>query len=44
VPLRPDMAAFVLPLAGLLLVTVIALGYEIRSRRSRGVAATMRAS
>ncbi len=44
VPLRPDVAAFVLPLAGLLLVTVIALGYEIRSRRSRGVAATMRAS
>jgi putative ABC transport system permease protein len=44
VPLRPDVASFVLPLAGLLLVTVIALGYEIRSRRSRGVAATMRAS
>jgi putative ABC transport system permease protein len=44
VPLRPDAASFVLPLAGLVLVTVIALGYEIRSRRRRGVAVTMRAS
>jgi hypothetical protein len=26
------------------LVTIIALGYEIRSRRRRGVAVTMRAS
>ena len=44
VPLRPDAASFALPLAGLALVTVIALGYEIRSRRRRGVAVTMRAS
>jgi putative ABC transport system permease protein len=44
VPLQPDAATFALPLAGLALVTVIALGYEIRSRRRRGVAATMRAS
>jgi hypothetical protein len=44
VPLRPDAASFALPLAGLALVTVIALGYEIRSRRRRGVAVTMRAT
>jgi putative ABC transport system permease protein len=44
VPLQPDAAVFALPLAGLALVTVIALGYEIRSRRGRGVAVTMRAS
>jgi hypothetical protein len=44
VPLRPDAASFALPLAGLALVTIIALGYEIRSRRRRGVAVTMRAS
>ncbi len=44
VPLRPDAASFALPLAGLALVTVIALGYEIRSRRRRGVAVTIRAS
>ena len=43
-PLQPDAASFALPLAGLALVTVIALGYEIRSRRGRGVAVTMRAS
>ena len=42
VPLRPDLAAFMLPLAGLLAVTIIALAYEIRSRRGRGVAVTMR--
>ena len=42
VPLRPDFVAFMLPLAGLLAVTVIALAYEIRSRRGRGVAVTMR--
>jgi putative ABC transport system permease protein len=41
--LRPDVASFALPLAGLLAVTVIALGYEIRSRRGHS-AATMRAS
>jgi hypothetical protein len=44
VPLRPDVASFALPLAGLVAVTIIALGYEIRSRRKRGVAATMRAT
>jgi putative ABC transport system permease protein len=44
VPLQPDAASFALPLAGLALVTVIALGYEVRSRRRRGVAVTMRAS
>jgi putative ABC transport system permease protein len=44
VPLQPDAASFALPLAGLALVTVIALGYEIRSRRRRGVVVTMRAS
>jgi putative ABC transport system permease protein len=42
VPLRPDLAAFMLPLAGLLTVTIIALAYEIRTRRGRGVAVTMR--
>jgi hypothetical protein len=44
VPLQPDAAAFALPLAALALVTIIALGYEIRSRRRRGVAVSMRAS
>jgi hypothetical protein len=43
VPLRPDLASFLLPLAGLLVVTVIALAYEIRSGRGRSVAATIRA-
>jgi hypothetical protein len=42
VPLRPDFASFVLPLAGLLVVTVIAVAYEIRSVAGHGVAATMR--
>ena len=41
--LRPDVAAFALPLAGLLAVTVIALAYEIRSKRGHS-AVTMRAS
>ena len=36
VPLRPDFASFLLPLAALLVVTVIALAYEIRSSRGRG--------
>jgi hypothetical protein len=44
VPLQPAAAAFALPLAGLALVTIIALGYEIRSGRSRGVAVSMRDS
>jgi hypothetical protein len=42
VPLRPDFASFLLPLAGLLVVAVVALAYEIRSRRGR-VAVTLRA-
>ena len=41
VPLRPDFASFLLPLAALLVVAVIALAYEIRSRRGR-VAVFMR--
>jgi hypothetical protein len=41
VPLRADFASFMLPLAGLLAITVIALAYEVRS--GRGVAVTMRA-
>jgi hypothetical protein len=40
-PLRPDLASFLFPLAGLLVVTVIALAYEIRSGRGR-VAVSMR--
>ena len=43
-PLQPDPASFALPLAGLALVTIVALGYEMRSRRRRGVAVTMRAT
>jgi putative ABC transport system permease protein len=42
VPLGADFRSFLLPLAGLLVVTVIALGYEIRSGRGR-VAVAMRA-
>jgi putative ABC transport system permease protein len=42
VPLRPDFASFLLPLAGLLIVTVVVLAYEIRSWRGR-VAVTLRA-
>jgi putative ABC transport system permease protein len=42
VPLRPDLASFVLPLAVLLAITIIALAYEIRSGRGRDVAVTMR--
>jgi putative ABC transport system permease protein len=42
VPLRPDFASFLLPLAGLLVVTVVALTYEIRSWRGR-IAVTLRA-
>jgi putative ABC transport system permease protein len=44
VPLRPDLASFVLPLAGLVIVTVITLAYEIRLVRGPGVAVTMRGS
>jgi hypothetical protein len=42
VPLRPDFASFLLPLAGLLVVTVIALAYETTWRRGREVAVSMR--
>jgi putative ABC transport system permease protein len=42
VSLRPDFASFLLPLAVLLLITVIALAYEVRLGRGR-VAVTMRA-
>ena len=41
-PLRPDFAAFLLPLAALLVITASALAYEVRSGRGRGVAVTMR--
>jgi putative ABC transport system permease protein len=42
VPLGADFSSFLVPLAGLLVVTVIALAYEIRSGRGR-VAVRMRA-
>jgi hypothetical protein len=32
-PLRPDFASFMLPLAVLLAITIIALAHEIRSKR-----------
>jgi putative ABC transport system permease protein len=41
-PLRPDFASFMLPLAALVVITIIALAYEVRSGRGRGVAVTMR--
>ena len=44
VPLRPDLASFVVPLAGVLAVTVIALVSQIRSGHGRRVAITMRSS
>jgi hypothetical protein len=40
--LRVDPASVLLPLAGLLAVTVIALAHEFRSGRGRGVAVRMR--
>jgi putative ABC transport system permease protein len=42
VPLRPDFASFLVPLAVLLAITIVALAYEIRSGRGRDVAVTMR--
>jgi putative ABC transport system permease protein len=42
VPLGADAAAFLLPLAALVFITVIALAWEIRSGRGRGIAVTMR--
>ena len=44
VPLRPDPASFLFPLAGLLAITVIALAYEISSGRRRGPARLLRAA
>jgi hypothetical protein len=41
-PPRPDFAGFLLPLAALLVITALALAYEVRSGRGRGVAVTMR--
>jgi putative ABC transport system permease protein len=41
-PLRPDFASFMVPLAALVAITIIALAYEVRSGRGRGVAVTMR--
>jgi hypothetical protein len=41
-PLRPDFAAFLLPLAAPVVITAIAVAYEVRSGRGRGVAVTMR--
>ena len=42
VPLRPDLAAFLLPLAVLLVISVVAVAYEVRAERGRGVTATLR--
>jgi putative ABC transport system permease protein len=42
VPLRPDLAAFLLPLAALLVVSVVAVAYEVRAVRGPGVAAALR--
>jgi len=42
VPLRPDFASFLLPLAALLVISIIALAYEVRSGRGRGIAVTIR--
>jgi hypothetical protein len=42
VPLGTDFTAFLLPLGALLVITVIALAWEIRSGRGRGSAVTMR--
>ena len=42
VSVRPDFASYLLPLAALLAITMIALVYEIRAGRGRGVARTLR--
>ena len=42
VQLRPDFASYMVPLAALLAITIVALAYEIRSGRGRGVAMTLR--
>ena len=41
-PVRPDLISVLLPLAGLLAVTVVALAQEVRSGRGRGIAVTLR--
>jgi hypothetical protein len=41
-PLRADPASVLLPLAALLAVTALALAYEVRTSRGRGVAVTLR--
>jgi putative ABC transport system permease protein len=41
-PLRSDFTSFLLPLAALVAITIIALACEVRSGRGRGVAVTMR--
>jgi putative ABC transport system permease protein len=41
-PLRSDFASFLLPLAALVAITIIALAFEVRSGCGRGVAVTMR--
>ena len=40
--LRPELTSVALPLAGLVVVAVLALAIEVRSERGRGIAATMR--
>jgi hypothetical protein len=42
VPLRPDFASFLVPLAVLVAITLVTLAYEVTSGRGRDVAATMR--
>jgi len=44
VALAPDITSFAVPLAGLAVAAVVALGVEIRSARRRGVAARVRAA
>jgi putative ABC transport system permease protein len=41
-PMRPDFGSFLLPLAALVVISIIALAYEVRSGRGRGIAVTMR--
>jgi len=43
VALAPDVASFAVPLGGLAVLAVVALGVEIRSGRRRGAAANLRA-
>lgn len=43
VQVLPDFASFVLPLAGLALLAVVALAIETRAQQRRGIAAQLRA-